>query len=321
MSEAARNFRVGLFVFAGMIAVGSCAVILGGEGMFAPRIRFESYFDEAVTGLEVGSPVRYRGVKIGVVKSIGMLEDYYEFSSKEERLQYGQMVSILMEFVIAREEDAALRDLSYEQHRERLEGRVKEGLRLRLAQSGITGIAYIEADVLDPLENPPMKIVHTPRHIYIPSAPSTIATLTDAATRFAAKLNDVDVVQLVANLDTLIMELTTAVRDAKVDRLEEEAVGLLSELRVTNRQLQVTLAEAEVPALTAGATEAMQEATATLVRAQRMLDGGRYDLEAALENARVASENLRDLTETLKAQPSLLVRGDPPKQIEVEVGR
>ena len=40
-----------------------------------------------------------------------------------------------------------------------------------------------------------------------------------------------------------------------------------------------------------------------------------------LENARVASENLRDLTETLKAQPSLLVRGDPPKQIEVEVGQ
>jgi ABC-type transporter Mla subunit MlaD len=250
-----------------------------------------------------------------------MLEDYYEFETDEERLKFGQMVSILMEFVISREEDEALRDLSYEQHRERLERRVKEGLRLKLAQSGITGIAYIEADVLDPEKNPPMEIIHTPRHIYIPSAPSTIATLTGAATRFAAKLNDVDVVQLAGNLDTLIVELTDAVRDAKVDRLEEEAVGLLSELRETNRQLQTTLAKADVPAVTASASEAMQEATATLVRAQRMLDGGRYDLEAALENARVASENLRDLTETLKAQPSLLVRGDPPKQIEVEVGQ
>ena len=83
MSERARNVRVGVFVFAGMLAIGSCAVILGGQNLFAQKIRMESYFDEAVTGLVVGSPVRYRGVKIGEVISIGFVQDYYDLSEEE----------------------------------------------------------------------------------------------------------------------------------------------------------------------------------------------------------------------------------------------
>ncbi len=320
MSEQARNFRVGLFVLIGMFAVGTCAVMLGGEGLFAPRIRFESYFDEPVTGLEVGSPVRYRGVRIGVVKSIGMVEDYYEFPDEASRLQYGQYVSILMEYVISREEDEALRDLSYEQHRERLERRVKNGLRLRLTQQGVTGTSFVQADLLDPDTHPPMEITWKPRHIYIPSAPSTIATLTSAAERFAAKLEQVDIDTIAVSLDRLLANLAEATDELDVSDIQSQAALLMSELRETNRRVQADLAAADLPGVGAGANHAMDEASATMVRARRMLDGGRYDLEIALENMRVATENLRDLTEMLKAQPSLMFRGEAPEVRQVEVG-
>lgn len=320
MSEQARNFRVGVFVVFGVLAMGTCAVVLGGEGLFAPRVRFESYFDESVTGLEVGSPVRYRGVRIGVVKSIGLVENYYEFESDEERLEYGQRVSLLMELVIRREEDADLRDLSYEEHRQRLQEMVERGLRLRITQSGITGIAFIQADILDPEINPPMKITWEPRHIYIPSAPSTIATLTSAVERFALMMEDVDIVKLADSLDTLLRNLANATTDLDLGEVQREMALVLTELRETNEMVRGQVEQMNLPGIGERTQEAIEAATAAIARAQRMLDGGRYDLEMTLENMRVATENLRDLTETLKAQPSLLLRGEPPKSHTVEVG-
>ena len=58
MNEA-RYFRVGLFVFLGALSVLVMAVLFGGGNLFAERVVFETYFDEAVTGLEVGSAVTY----------------------------------------------------------------------------------------------------------------------------------------------------------------------------------------------------------------------------------------------------------------------
>ncbi len=320
MSEQARNFRVGIFALLGVLAMGTCAVMLGGEGLFAPRVRFESYFDESVTGLEVGSPVRYRGVRIGVVKSIGLVENYYEFESNQKRLEYGQRVSILMELVIRREEDADLRDLSYEEHRARLQEMVERGLRLRITQSGITGISFIQADILDPKTNPPMKITWAPRHIYIPSAPSTIATLTSAAERFAMMMEHIDIAELANNLDTLLVNLGDATSDLDLGEVQREMTQVLADLRETNAFVRGQVEQMNLPAIGESTQQAIQEATAAVTRAQRMLDGGRYDLEMTLENMRVATENLRDLTETLKGQPSLLLRGEPPVSRTVEVG-
>jgi hypothetical protein len=65
MSAEARYFRVGLFMFVGIGLIGSCAVILGGQGLFQTPVPFETYFDESVQGLEKGSPVKFRGVSIG----------------------------------------------------------------------------------------------------------------------------------------------------------------------------------------------------------------------------------------------------------------
>ena len=320
MSEQARNFRVGVFVLLGILAVGGVAVLLAGEGLFAPRVRFESYFDEAVTGLEVGSPVRYRGVRIGVVTSIGLVENYYDFPNDEERLRYGQRVSILMELVINREEDRELRDLSYEEHRERLEEMVERGLRLRLTQSGITGVAFIQADLLDPKQHQPMKITWEPRHIYIPSTPSTIATLTTAAERFAQSISKVDVEELAQNLAGLLDNLTDATEELDLGSLEREFTTVLSELRETNQVMRSQIEAMNLPEVGARMAETLEEANAAVLRVQRMLDGSRYDLEMVLENTRVATENLRDLTETLKGQPSLLLRGSPPEARTVEVG-
>ena len=70
MSAEARYFRVGLFVLVGVALIGSCTVILGGRGLFKDPILLETYFDESVQGLEVGSPVKLRGVQLGTVSLV-----------------------------------------------------------------------------------------------------------------------------------------------------------------------------------------------------------------------------------------------------------
>lgn len=311
-SERARNLRVGIFMFVGIFAIGTCAVMLGGQDYFAERLRFESYFDESVTGLEVGSPVKFRGVKIGEVISIGLVEDYYEFPSEAERLKYGQRVSLLMERIVRGDQTEELLDLEPEEQRQRLEGQIAQGLRLRITQSGITGTAFIQADILDPDRYPPMEINHQPRHLYIPSAPSTLSALASTAERFASRLDKVDIEHLTNELDRLLTNLADATEGLDGGEIQTDAHALLVDMRGAVDELRAEVRKADIPAVSADARSALEEANAALVRVRRMLDGSRYDLELTLENLRVASENMRDVTDTLRSQPSLLLRGQAP---------
>ncbi|WP_241772921.1 MlaD family protein, partial [Vibrio parahaemolyticus] len=57
--------------------------------MFERKIIVETYFDEAVSGLEVGAPVRFRGIAAGEVVSIEISDALYETTvPRENRKSY-----------------------------------------------------------------------------------------------------------------------------------------------------------------------------------------------------------------------------------------
>jgi ABC-type transporter Mla subunit MlaD len=54
-------------------AIGAVAVIwLGATRIFESSEKFAAYFDEPITGLEAGAPVRYLGVRVGNVDSVDL---------------------------------------------------------------------------------------------------------------------------------------------------------------------------------------------------------------------------------------------------------
>ena len=69
--------------------LGVLLVMLGGGSLFQKPIIVETVFDESVQGLDVGSPVKLRGVIIGEVRSIGFTYTRYQLDKPiSERLRY-----------------------------------------------------------------------------------------------------------------------------------------------------------------------------------------------------------------------------------------
>ena len=310
MSERNRNIVVGLFVLAGALGITTCAVILGGSGAFERRIRIESYFDEPVTGLSVGSPLRYRGVTIGEVVSIGFVQDYYDLS-EEDRLEYGQRVSVLFERRFREDESEEIKTDSYEEQDRRLQELIDRGLRLRLTASAITGTAFVQADIVDPEAFPPMTITWEPQFIYIPSAPSRITSFTQSAERIVSRLDQMDLPQLADSAIALLDSLDQASEGLELGALQDEASALIKDLELAVGEMRGAVKDAELGNISDKAQQTLDQARSTLLRLERTIDSGRYDFEVSLENLRVATENLRDLTDLLKRQPSLLIRSEP----------
>jgi len=77
----ARYFRVGLFVLGGIVLAVATILIVGGGRLFARPVLMETVFDESVQGLDVGAPVKLRGVKLGSVSWIGFVGDKYVVTS------------------------------------------------------------------------------------------------------------------------------------------------------------------------------------------------------------------------------------------------
>jgi len=307
VSAEARYFRVGVFVLLGMLTIVAALIVLGGRSLLAKPLVFESYFDESVEGLAVGSAVKLRGVEIGRVAQIGFVQDYYHFGDEEERVREGNRVLVRMEVVRPREGSEVEQELG------RL---VDRGMRLQLSRSALTGTAFLQADFFDPAKHPVMPITWHPEVLYIPSTPSTLAALSSAADRLLQRLEDLRVEEIVKNLNELLVALTDTVKSLDLPELKEQGSSLLADLRRTSAELRGSVAAADLPGLVSRVRGTADQASVALEKVGRVVDGGRYDLEMTLENLRVTSENLRELTDTLRAQPSLLLRGGPPERTD-----
>ncbi len=75
MSNTAQNFRLGIFVFAGLFIFILAVYLLGNrQNMFGNNVKISSVFKD-VNGLQMGNNVRFAGVNVGTVRGITILSD------------------------------------------------------------------------------------------------------------------------------------------------------------------------------------------------------------------------------------------------------
>src|SRR4029077_4640764 len=130
--------------------------------LFRKQIVMESYFNESVQGLEVGSKVMFRGVMIGNVTLGTFTHAEYELDPP-----LGQRKPlVLVRFQVR---PNVLGRLANDEIAQILAAEVQKGLRVRQAPLGIPGFPYLEIDYVAPKTTPPLAIEWKPEHFYIPS--------------------------------------------------------------------------------------------------------------------------------------------------------
>lgn len=67
-----KSASIGAFVLGAVCLAVAMLILFGRGSVWAPEIVYRMYFDKSVKGLSVGSPVMFRGVRIGQVKAINM---------------------------------------------------------------------------------------------------------------------------------------------------------------------------------------------------------------------------------------------------------
>ncbi len=121
---------------------------------------YETYFRDSVQGLDVGAPVKYRGVAIGAVTEVGLVSAAYGRDEPDAiRRTTFRTVFVRFEIDVSRVGEAPNADS------------VARGLRARIAPQGLTGLSYVELDFTNPAQFPPLDVPWTPRYDYIPSVP------------------------------------------------------------------------------------------------------------------------------------------------------
>lgn len=345
MTEEVRYRRLGVFVFIALALLVGVLFVLGGRSLFQPTYTFETYFNDSVAGLEVGSPVRFRGVPLGQVTEILPSLTEYEWDVPvAKRRDY---IVVRVTIAQSREWIARMRDQTGDM--------IKAGLRAQTQMAGITGQLYLSLDLLDPQEYPPLPFDWRPKFAYVPSAPSFTSRIIANAQHFLANLDKLDLKALEHNVNTLLVTLNAKASELPVADLSAKASLVLADAHTTINHLDAILARPEIGVVLQNVAEASGRLDGLLgdpglkqtvdnvadvsARLRRLaasgevdrtvrhindlasrLDGtvrdNRYDVRVIVEDLRVTAANIRTLSDNLKRNPAGVLLGGPPEKVQ-----
>ncbi|MBR0673448.1 MlaD family protein [Neoroseomonas soli] len=340
MAQAGRRLylRVGALVVVGAaLAIGFILFLTSGHLRGEQRI-FETYVRESVAGLDVGAPVRFRGVQVGRVTELGLVAVVYhdEVRGVEESTSRLVLVRFAVEarrYGIASIEDA-----------------VRAGMRVRIASTGVTGLSYLEVDFADPARAPVIEVPWQPQFPVIPSMPSTITQVTSAAERLMTRLADLDLEALLNNATGLLTDLRaqvgsqgdlgatlreaaatmTALREAiqgaelaetvrdirsaanRVGAAGESAQELLAGPEVSRTVASIGQAATDLRTAIARLPAVIQSLELALRSVRGTTSDAQADLGPLLRDLRATAASLRDTAEALRRNPSQSLFGAPP---------
>lgn len=312
MSQKPDFFKIGLFVILGLLLLAGAIILFGGSKFFVKKVTVETYFDQSVQGLSVGSALQFQGVQIGNVSYIGFVFNEYKTTK--------QYVLVRAEIYGDKVAGKGKRRL-YETDKAREEGfkeMISQGLRLQLASQGITGVAFLNAVYLDPDRYPPLEHEWKPEYPYIPSAPGTISQITETIEDLSESIDNIDFKQISEEIERLVASLNKAVEEAKVGELSKDLSELIGSLNSATTELNSILKSNEAKETLANVTSITYDLKNTLNRTDRLLSSREHSVKLTLENIERISEDLREFMETVKKYPSWVLFGNPPPHIEEE---
>lgn len=286
-------FRLGLFVLAAIGVLIAVILIFGSGQLFKRSFTIETYIKQSVTGLDTGAAVRFRGVAIGQVTSIGLSGDIYEKDLPiENRREY---VVVRMQIFGDKIEDSALETF------------IKDNLRARVKSMGITGVNYIEFDFVNSASLvPPLAYSWKPTYPVIPSLPNQTDEIISGIQKLISSLNEMNIDQTEKKFDALLGNLNVLLAgDAKNN---SGVITAVKDLNVLLDRIAKVTDKGELDVL-------MRELVGTMVTLRQTLASVQGDTSVTMENLRQTSEQLNEFSRIASQSPSSLIWSSPPPRI------
>jgi hypothetical protein len=282
MDAKPHYFKIGIFVLLAIALIVTAVILFGGGFLGREMLHFESYFAESITGLNVGSPLEFRGVRIGQVEQIGFVGSFYELDSGSYVISpYAPYVRVVT--AVQREK---LPDFDVNQLEVALKQMIEKGLRVRVSSNFLTGQAFLEMNYLDPNRFAVEEVPWDPKYLRIPSAPGELTTIKDSIDSILSELQAIDVPGLAGSLENVFSSLDVAISDANLAELSAEAVALMREGRRKLAALEVEKINAATQELLASLNTAVADANVPALSGEA---------EALLVELRTTNNYLQDL--------------------------
>jgi phospholipid/cholesterol/gamma-HCH transport system substrate-binding protein len=327
MATQKTKFAVGLFVAMGFTLAVLVAIWLGMSRFLQKGRFYVTYFDESVQGLEVDSPVKYRGVFTGRVESIGVAPD-------------SKLIKVILKIESGQKLD--------------------QNIVAQLKSVGITGSMFVELDQKRPGEPDLSPSLRFPsEYPIIASKPSEIKGLIGGFDAILNQIKALDLEGIAGKIKATLDNINQTVNDADVERISQtinssfekmekiledqrwdkvlgaaDAAGqslnhLLDKADRTLSRVQGMVIGKEETIKTAldNFSRAMEKANTILNKGTSLISGTDASISelmqhllVAARNLELASQNLNQLMELLADQPSQLLFGEPPKPRNVDAG-
>jgi len=313
MSAPTNHWKLGAFVVGAVLLGLAVAMILAAQTLQVQTVTYVSYFDEGVSGLEVGSPVSFRGVKIGNVSQIDVAPD-----RRHVEITYQLGTRVLSRLGLAMPGQGKETKLV-----------VPSDVRVQIASTGLTGTKFVQLDFFDPKIAPLPQLPFPVPENYIPATASTMKNLEDAVIRAVDQFP-----ALAQAVQSVLAKIDAILDDLERKGIPTRAAQTLSSANQMIGTLQVKLNQLDVDQLSHQTNALLKNANTAVVKLQRVIDrvDGEHGLLASVQRTsdslgdsagagmgdtirdtardlREAATAIREFLEALQRDPDMLIKG------------
>ncbi|BCX80864.1 paraquat-inducible protein B [Methylomarinovum caldicuralii] len=311
MSKRANPTVIGAFVIGAVFLFFAALLLFGGAELWSERERYVIYFHESVNGLNIGAPVKMRGVQIGKVAEIRLI-----FDPETKQPLTRVVVEIQKGHVQLGGEKRPLDTL------------IQAGLRAQLKlQSLVTGQLYVDIDFRP---ETPVNLVgkYNDALEEIPAIPSSQEEIENTITSLVNQIKELPLQELFAKLDSTLTHINAVVSqpafrelaphlDTLLVDLDASVTHLDENLRLSKRTL--THIDKALPALAMQSEAALRQTRQALAQAEAAFRALQQsfgpqaplttEAQLTLQALQEAARELRVLSETLQTHPEALLQG------------
>lgn len=321
MTQPTNHWKLGLFVVVSFLLGLGGLMYIGAKAFGSDAVSYKSYFDESVTGLDIGSPVRFRGVTLGTVNAVEVAPD-----KRHVEVSYGIKSESMESVGIAASNGGSA------------VAKVPADLRAQISAQGLTGQKYILLDFFDSKVHPVPELPFSVPANNIPGVASPLKNIEDSVARaverfpelteqisqvlattnrlvesvhqrqFPERINETfdNLNGTLANTNDLINALHAKVNQVPVAQLSEDAHLALTNVNLTMTKLQGVLDRVDGDE---GLVASVQRATDSVGEAAGSAQLIGDDLSGTLREVREAAGALRQVLDALERDSDMLLKG------------